>query len=156
MTPFRSRPRGLATAFALVDGEFYDSVGGMEEAYFLYQEDVDLSWQAWVTGWRVFYEPEAVVVHFSGAQFYRPDLEYPEQYLGNRNFIALLYKFFGIGGEELAVQMLAREYSSAAATAAHSAFEQQCRTAITCRLRPATHRQIKVLGVNQFHDWSHR
>jgi len=143
-------------AFALIDGEFYESVGGMEEAYFLYQEDVDLSWQAWANGWRVFYEPEAVVIHFSGAEFYRGDLEYLSSNLGLRNFIALLYKFFGIAGEERAVQMLAQEYTEDMATTAHNAFERECRTAIVPRLQPVAHRQIKVLGVNRFHDWRHR
>lgn len=140
-------------AFSLIDGEFYESVGGMEEAYFLYQEDVDLSWRAWASGWGVFYEPQAVVVHFTGGPFYRRDLEYAEQYFGRRNFIALLYKFFGIEGECLAVQMLSNELSQAVAAESHEAFKRECRSLINPLRESVKHRQIKVLGVDRYHDW---
>ena len=38
-------------------------VGGMDPAYFLYYEDVDLSWRLWLAGHRVVYQPTAVAVH---------------------------------------------------------------------------------------------
>jgi hypothetical protein len=44
-------------AFSLIDAAFYRQVGGMDEIYFLYLEDVDLSWQAWLNGYAVLYEP---------------------------------------------------------------------------------------------------
>ena len=45
----------------------YDAVGGFDEAYFMYAEDVDLCWRLWRAGWRVGYEPAARVVHAGGA-----------------------------------------------------------------------------------------
>jgi N-acetylglucosaminyl-diphospho-decaprenol L-rhamnosyltransferase len=45
----------------------FQSLGGFDEAYFMYVEDVDLCWRAWQTGWRVGYEPGARVVHLVGA-----------------------------------------------------------------------------------------
>jgi N-acetylglucosaminyl-diphospho-decaprenol L-rhamnosyltransferase len=39
------------------------AIGGMDPRYFLYYEDVDLSWRLWLAGWKVVYEPGAVVVH---------------------------------------------------------------------------------------------
>jgi N-acetylglucosaminyl-diphospho-decaprenol L-rhamnosyltransferase len=41
----------------------FDAVGGFDEAYFMYVEDVDLCWRLWRAGWRVGYEPAARVVH---------------------------------------------------------------------------------------------
>jgi GT2 family glycosyltransferase len=38
-------------------------VGGMDPAYFLYYEDVDLSWRLWLAGHRVVFQPGAVAVH---------------------------------------------------------------------------------------------
>ncbi|MCU1603453.1 MAG: glycosyl transferase, partial [Frankiales bacterium] len=42
-------------------------VGGMDPRYFLYYEDVDLSWRLWLAGHRVVFEPSAVVTHLHSA-----------------------------------------------------------------------------------------
>jgi len=47
--------------------EALDALGGFDEAYFMYSEDVDLCWRAWKRGWRVAYEPAAAVTHVQGA-----------------------------------------------------------------------------------------
>lgn len=39
--------------------------GGFEPTFFMYAEDVDLSWRMWLRGWRCVYVPEAVVTHFT-------------------------------------------------------------------------------------------
>jgi N-acetylglucosaminyl-diphospho-decaprenol L-rhamnosyltransferase len=43
-----------------------DAVGGWDEGYFMYLEDVDLGWRLHRAGWRVRYEPAGVVVHVGG------------------------------------------------------------------------------------------
>ncbi|MGH8991134.1 MAG: glycosyltransferase family 2 protein [Acidimicrobiia bacterium] len=43
-----------------------DVVGGWDERYFMYVEDVDLCWRLRGAGWRVAYEPGAVVEHLLG------------------------------------------------------------------------------------------
>jgi N-acetylglucosaminyl-diphospho-decaprenol L-rhamnosyltransferase len=43
------------------------TVGGWDERYFMYVEDVDLCWQLRQHGWRVAYEPGAVITHVQGA-----------------------------------------------------------------------------------------
>ena len=45
----------------------FDAVGGFDEGYFMYVEDVDLCWRFWQAGWRVGYEPAARVTHTVGA-----------------------------------------------------------------------------------------
>jgi N-acetylglucosaminyl-diphospho-decaprenol L-rhamnosyltransferase len=42
------------------------TVGGYDERYFMYVEDVDLCWRLRQRGWRVGYEPGAVVTHAQG------------------------------------------------------------------------------------------
>jgi N-acetylglucosaminyl-diphospho-decaprenol L-rhamnosyltransferase len=43
-----------------------DDVGGWDERYFMYLEDVDLGWRLGQRGWRVVYDPEGAVVHVGG------------------------------------------------------------------------------------------
>ena len=51
----------------LVRRSAFESVGGFDEAYFMYVEDVDLCWRLRQAGWRIAYEPGARVVHSLGA-----------------------------------------------------------------------------------------
>ncbi len=41
----------------------FDAVGGFDESYFMYAEDVDLCWRLRRAGWRIGYEPAGRVVH---------------------------------------------------------------------------------------------
>lgn len=39
--------------------------GGFLKSFFMYLEDIDLSWRMWIGGWKCVYVPEAVVQHFT-------------------------------------------------------------------------------------------
>jgi N-acetylglucosaminyl-diphospho-decaprenol L-rhamnosyltransferase len=56
----------VSGACLLVRRSAFDELGGFDEAYFMYLEDVDLCWRAWRRGWRVAYEPGGRVVHAQG------------------------------------------------------------------------------------------
>jgi N-acetylglucosaminyl-diphospho-decaprenol L-rhamnosyltransferase len=56
----------VSGAFMLVRRLAYESVGGFDESYFMYVEDVDLCWRLRRAGWGVFYEPSAEVDHEQG------------------------------------------------------------------------------------------
>jgi N-acetylglucosaminyl-diphospho-decaprenol L-rhamnosyltransferase len=43
-----------------------DDIGGWDERYFMYVEDVDLCWRLRQAGWRVAYEPAGIVEHLLG------------------------------------------------------------------------------------------
>jgi N-acetylglucosaminyl-diphospho-decaprenol L-rhamnosyltransferase len=47
--------------------EALDDVGGWDERYFMYMEDVDLCLRLRRAGWRVRYEPAGEIVHVQGA-----------------------------------------------------------------------------------------
>lgn len=140
-------------AFCLIDARFYQLVGGMDETYFMYLEDVDLSWRAWLAGYPVIYEKNSVTIHFSGGPFYRADVRSSEEYFGLRNFIALNYKFFGEEGEMHAIELLKESYK----TLGHSVniAIDDYRVALRGKVKKldmdARHPKIKVLGLNQFH-----
>ncbi len=50
----------------LVRRNAFESVGGFDESYFMYVEDVDLCWRLAKAGWSVAVEPRAVVRHGVG------------------------------------------------------------------------------------------
>src|SRR5205807_8370248 len=63
----RETDYGSAAAL-MVRAEFWRDVGGFDERYApAYYEDTDLCFEARGRGWRVLYEPEAVIVHVEGA-----------------------------------------------------------------------------------------
>lgn len=56
----------VAGTHILVRREAWDAVGGFDEAYFMYMEDVDLCWRMRERGWRTGFEPAARVCHDIG------------------------------------------------------------------------------------------
>ncbi|MGD0082247.1 MAG: glycosyltransferase family 2 protein [Acidimicrobiales bacterium] len=56
----------VSGAFFLVRRQAFEDVGGFDERYFMYVEDVDLCWRLHRAGWLIRYEPSAEVVHEQG------------------------------------------------------------------------------------------
>jgi hypothetical protein len=50
-------------AFMLTRRDRFLAVGGMDEQFYLYYEDVDLCYRFRQRGWRTFYFPNVTVVH---------------------------------------------------------------------------------------------
>lgn len=50
----------------LVPTQAWRMLGGFDPQIFLYWEDVELCWRAWLLGWRVLHAPQAVVYHQRG------------------------------------------------------------------------------------------
>ena len=57
----------VSGACLLVRRSAFQAVGGFDESYFMYAEDVDLCWRLRREGWRIGYEPGARVTHSLGA-----------------------------------------------------------------------------------------
>jgi GT2 family glycosyltransferase len=62
----------LAGAFMLVRRRAFEAIGGFDEGYFLYGEDVDLCRRLWREG-AVWYVPVGPVRHFTGGSRTAPD-----------------------------------------------------------------------------------
>jgi GT2 family glycosyltransferase len=80
-------------AAALIRREAFREVGGFDERlYFMYCEDVDLSWKFWIRGWKCIYLREAVVRHLT--QDLMPGKRRTlENYFSFRNSLFLFYRF---------------------------------------------------------------
>ncbi|MGD9735435.1 MAG: glycosyltransferase family 2 protein [Solirubrobacterales bacterium] len=60
---------GVCGAACLLRRELFAALGGYEESYFSFYEDVDLNVRARIAGWRFAYEPAAVVWHLGNASW---------------------------------------------------------------------------------------
>ncbi|HLQ76925.1 MAG TPA: glycosyltransferase family 2 protein, partial [Terriglobia bacterium] len=80
-------------AAALIRREAFDEAGGFDERlYFMYCEDVDLSWKLWLRGWKCVYVRDAAVRHFT--QDLQPGKSRTmENYFSFRNSLFLFYRF---------------------------------------------------------------
>ncbi len=58
---------GATGCFALYRSVMLDRLGGFDERFFAYLEDVDLAWRAAAAGWTAVYEPAAVALHRGSA-----------------------------------------------------------------------------------------
>jgi GT2 family glycosyltransferase len=58
---------GASACFALYRRAMLEQVGGFDERFFAYLEDVDLAWRARAAGWSCMYEPSAVAYHEGSA-----------------------------------------------------------------------------------------
>ena len=71
-------------------------LGGFDESYFAYLEDVDLGWRVWSAGLRVLYAPDAVVHHRSMATSQRLG-NHNRGFLFERNAFLTVYKNYQAG-----------------------------------------------------------
>lgn len=71
--------------------DVFRSVGGFDERYFMFFEDVDLGWRLWLLGWRVRYVPESLAYHRHHVTMERLG-SYFERYLLTRNALYSIYK----------------------------------------------------------------
>ncbi len=54
-------------AFFFMRRDIYDEIGGFDEDYFMYTEEVDLCFRAKKNGWKVCYLPRWSILHLGGA-----------------------------------------------------------------------------------------
>lgn len=47
----------------LIKRSLFEELAGFDERFFMYFEDIDLCRRIWQSGWKVFYCPEAVMIH---------------------------------------------------------------------------------------------
>jgi GT2 family glycosyltransferase len=80
-------------AAALVRREAFEEVGGFDEQlFFMYCEDVDLSWKLWLRNWKCLYVPAAEVRHWT--QDLTPGKKRTqENYFSFRNSLFLYHRF---------------------------------------------------------------
>jgi len=74
----------------LIKQELIEQIGGFDDDFFMYYEDIDLCWRARLAGWKVLYAPDAIVrhVHCGTTVEWSKDFFY----LTERNRVAMVLK----------------------------------------------------------------
>ncbi len=96
----------------IVRREAFVGLGGFDDDYFAYLEDVDFGWRSWLSGWRIIYNPSAVVRHKSAATSDRIGI-YERGLLFERNALQTAVKnydeeLFGLTAGSLFLTLLHR------------------------------------------------
>jgi len=66
----------LAGAFMLLRKRVLDQTGGFDEQFFMYGEDVDLSYRVQISGWKNYYFAGSSIIHFKGESTKKGSLNY--------------------------------------------------------------------------------
>ncbi len=53
-------------SFLLIRREIFQEIGGFDENFFLYGEDVDICKRVWDLKWKVYYNPDISITHYLG------------------------------------------------------------------------------------------
>lgn len=56
----------LVGAFMLVRRAVIDEVGGLDESFFMYGEDIDWCYRIKQAGWEIYYYPKTEIIHYKG------------------------------------------------------------------------------------------
>ena len=85
----------LSGAFMMVKKTVLDQIGGFDERFFMYAEDIDLSYRICKAGFRNYYLPETTIIHFKGESTLR-DFRYVKMfYSAMQLFIKKHFKNWG-------------------------------------------------------------
>lgn len=87
----------LAGAFMLVRKDVLDKTGGFDEQFFMYAEDIDLSYRIQKAGYKNYYLAETAIIHFKGEStkkdkkyvrlFYKAMTQFSRKHFGRNLFL---------------------------------------------------------------------
>ena len=72
----------LTGAFLLVRREVVNKIGGLDEAFFMYGEDIDFSYRIKQAGYDVVYYPHTSIIHFKGESTNKDSIRYVRNFYG--------------------------------------------------------------------------
>lgn len=72
----------LSGAFMMMNKKTLDSVGGFDEAYFMYAEDIDLSYRLQKAGNKNYYFADSAIIHFKGESVVKKSAAYIRNFYG--------------------------------------------------------------------------
>jgi O-antigen biosynthesis protein len=93
----------LPGAFMFIRKELLDKTGGFDETFFMYGEDIDLSYRLEIDGFKNYFVPDIQIIHFKGESTKKADFKYYSVFYNamlifvNKHFkggLASLYLFF--------------------------------------------------------------
>lgn len=107
----------LTGAFMLIRKNVLDEVGLLDEDYFMYGEDIDLSYRIRQAGYKIYYTPVSSIVHFKGESTDKNTLEYVRRFYSAMKIFARKH-YSGSKASILRMMLNFSIYSSAAISVA--------------------------------------
>lgn len=77
----------LSGCFMLVRREVFEQLGGFDEGFFLYGEDLDWCFRIKKAGWKIYYLPQVEVIHYKGESTLRSTID------ARRAFFDAMHRF---------------------------------------------------------------
>ncbi|RPI01270.1 MAG: glycosyltransferase, partial [Ignavibacteriae bacterium] len=65
----------VSGSFMMVRKETFENIGGLDESYFMYGEDIDWCFRIREAGWRVYYVHSTQIIHYKGESTRRSSLD---------------------------------------------------------------------------------
>ncbi len=72
----------LSGAFMMADKKLLDKVGSFDETFFMYAEDIDLSYRIQKAGYKNYYFPDTTILHFKGESTQKKSVQYIRNFYG--------------------------------------------------------------------------
>lgn len=94
----------LSGAFMWIRKAVLDKTGGFDEAFFMYGEDVDLSWRIRQAGYQNYYFADAQIIHYKGESTKKGSLNYVRVFY--QAMIIFAQKHFGGPQQELFIAVI--------------------------------------------------
>ncbi len=85
----------LAGAFMLLRKSVLDETGLLDESFFMYGEDIDLSYRIQLAGYKNYYFPETTIIHYKGESTKKGSLNYVKVFYNA--MIIFAHKHFSVG-----------------------------------------------------------
>jgi O-antigen biosynthesis protein len=79
------RVEAISGAFMFFRREVYDDIGGLDESFFMYGEDLDWVFRASKRGWKTFYVPFTQILHYKGESTRRSNINASDNFYGAMN-----------------------------------------------------------------------
>ncbi len=99
----------VSGSFMMIRREVYESVGGLDEDFFMYGEDIDWCYRIKKAGWKIYYVPFTQIIHFKGESTKRSNIdEIRVFYEAMKIFVRKHYKEFALLGVILRVGIFLR------------------------------------------------
>lgn len=109
----------LAGAFMLMRKEALDKVGFLDEAFFMYGEDIDLSYRIVKGGYKNYYFPDTTIIHYKGESTKKGSLNYVRTFYQAMIIFAQKH-FTGTQGKLFVLMLKAAIYLRAFITLIHN------------------------------------
>jgi N-acetylglucosaminyl-diphospho-decaprenol L-rhamnosyltransferase len=123
----------IVGAALMVRWSALEAVGGFDDSFFMYSEELDLCKRIKPAGWRVVYDPAAIVIHYEGRS--SGQVSTRRHILFNRSKVRYYRKYFGLLWAEVLRHFLLMEFrwqivvESIKATTGHKRDLRQARIA---------------------------